>query len=479
MALELDSLRYILSQQQVVSFTRNIGIFFVDYEKRTYVLSKVFENLAFDGIDWDSGAIRLQVHPEDKDRFDLFKERLRNSEPDNPASDTFRIAAAETHLWRWVTITATAVVDARTGAFRAVAGHLQDISEVLDMQEEIRDRLIEIESMKELIGAINQSLNFSETFDRIIKHLRRIIPFDRATAQSYDGYMLSVVAHYGYSDAIVTNTLTFPAKGIDNPAVRAIESQRPIICNDVEHDFPGFVNVNTSEPVRSWLGIPLVYEGKTIGLLSLDCTRPQFYTDKHVQLASSVADQIAIAFEHSRRHQKVTEAAMTDKLTGLGNRYALETIGQDIFQYAIDNEKPVSFLMLDIDHFKTVNDTYGHSYGDRVLREIASIIKKSIRDTDLAIRYGGEELLLILRDASAREAMVAAERLRTVIGRTPVDGERLLPTVSIGVYSLTPTSLDLMHEAIRKADLALYTAKESGRNRTRVWSSSPEFFVNL
>ncbi len=228
----------------------------------------------------------------------------------------------------------------------------------------------------------------------------------------------------------------------------------------------------------SWLGIPLVYEQKVIGLLALDNSALNAYTERHVRLASSLAEYIAIAFEHSRRHQLVTHQAMTDKLTGLANRYGLETTGIEIFQDSIERDHFLSVLMIDIDHFKQINDTYGHSYGDAVLQLIAATIRSQVRNKDYAVRYGGEEFVVLLPELSTREALIVAERLRIKISQMKVDKDRKFPTVSIGIYAAVPGSMDILHEFIRKADLALYTAKEAGRNRSRIWSTNPEFFGN-
>jgi diguanylate cyclase (GGDEF)-like protein len=212
--------------------------------------------------------------------------------------------------------------------------------------------------------------------------------------------------------------------------------------------------------------------------LALDNQALNAYNDQHVRIVSSLADYIAIALEHARKHQLVTYQAMTDRLSGLANRYGLETQGMEIFQKSIEQDQSIGVLMIDIDHFKQVNDTYGHAYGDIVLRSITQAIREQIRSRDYAVRYGGEEFVVLLPGLSAREALIVAERLRIRISQTVIEKERRLPTVSIGIYAAVPGPLDILHEFIRRADLALYTAKEAGRNRSRVWSTSPEFYVN-
>ena len=331
--------------------------------------------------------------------------------------------------------------------------------------------------MRELFTAINKSLDFEETFQRVVEQLKKIIPFQRASVESLEDDRLVIVAAYGFKNTEITG-LVFPVHNVDNPSARAILERRTIFCNNVPNEFTGFVNPSEDFTSLSWLGIPLVYEQKVIGLLALDNSALNAYTERHVRLASSLAEYIAIAFEHSRRHQLVTHQAMTDKLTGLANRYGLETTGIEIFQDSIERDHFLSVLMIDIDHFKQINDTYGHSYGDAVLQLIAATIRSQVRNKDYAVRYGGEEFVVLLPELSTREALIVAERLRIKISQMKVDKDRKFPTVSIGIYAAVPGSMDILHEFIRKADLALYTAKEAGRNRSRIWSTNPEFFGN-
>ena len=123
-----------------------------------------------------------------------------------------------------------------------------------------------------------------------------------------------------------------------------------------------------------------------------------------------------------------------------------------------------------------MNDTHGHAYGDQVLRVLAGGIQQNLRTKDYLVRYGGEEFVVLLPGTSTREALVVAERLREKIPLTDVDGLHTCPSISIGVFSGVPGTEDLLHEFIHRADLALYEAKEAGRNRCRVWTPKPEYF---
>ena len=158
--------------------------------------------------------------------------------------------------------------------------------------------------------------------------------------------------------------------------------------------------------------------------------------------------------------------AERDALTGLPNRRRLVTAGQDEIRRALRLDHPLAALMLDIDHFKRVNDRHGHGAGDDVLREVARRIQDAVREIDLPARYGGEEFAVLLPDTRAAKAQEVAERIREVVGATPIDTRRgaLSVTISAGVAVLDQDRGDLT-TLLEAADGALYAAKEGGRNR--------------
>jgi two-component system cell cycle response regulator len=161
------------------------------------------------------------------------------------------------------------------------------------------------------------------------------------------------------------------------------------------------------------------------------------------------------------------EMAITDALTGLYNRRYMETHVGTLVDQAISRGKPLSVLMLDIDYFKSINDTHGHDAGDDVLQDFATRIRKSIRGIDLACRYGGEEFVVVMPETDMAVATMVAERLRRRIASEPFPiqkGTRMIEvTISIGIAALGPN--DDAAAVIKRADQALYRAKRDGRNR--------------
>jgi len=196
-------------------------------------------------------------------------------------------------------------------------------------------------------------------------------------------------------------------------------------------------------------------------------TRP---VDKN-ELIARVRTQLRKKHYQDRlRHnvQLSLEMAITDQLTGLHNRRYMGRHLDTLMSNAQKSGKPIAFLIFDIDHFKSVNDTYGHDIGDEVLREFASRIAANVRGIDLACRYGGEEFVVVMPDTDVEFACTVAERLRRSVETTPFaisrEPNRLNITISIGIAGSTGQS-DTTAALLHRADQALYRAKNSGRNR--------------
>jgi len=176
-----------------------------------------------------------------------------------------------------------------------------------------------------------------------------------------------------------------------------------------------------------------------------------------------VADQVAVAVNHAHLFQQMQLQALTDGLTGCFNRRFFEIQLERDLHLATRMRQPVSLILLDIDHFKRVNDTHGHNAGDAALRILANALREEVRGVDTAARYGGEEFAIILPQAGPEGAMVVAERLRSRIERTEVPGVGCI-TASLGVATF-PGDASSRELLVTSADRALFLAKRTGRNR--------------
>jgi diguanylate cyclase (GGDEF)-like protein len=184
---------------------------------------------------------------------------------------------------------------------------------------------------------------------------------------------------------------------------------------------------------------------------------------------STFAQQVASALKRARLFQEVQSLAITDPLTGLQNRRSLFDLGRIELARSQRMDRPFCCLMLDLDHFKTINDNYGHPVGDQVVQEFARRCKSSVREVDLIGRYGGEEVVILLPETDSETAMKVAERLRTSIEKTPIriSDRELQITVSIGVSRRDEHTLEL-ETLIARADQAMYVAKYKGRNQVAI-----------
>jgi diguanylate cyclase (GGDEF)-like protein len=192
--------------------------------------------------------------------------------------------------------------------------------------------------------------------------------------------------------------------------------------------------------------------------------------------ASRQIDSARAAIDNLQQKTRVLEeASQRDKLTGLYNRARLDTYLADEFAIAQRIGKPLSVIMADVDHFKRVNDTYGHPVGDRVLLAVAAALGGRLRTKDLVARYGGEEFVLVLPETDAAGALVVAERIRQKVERTPHEitgAASFSVTVSFGCATLGPAAFGTGSELLNAADQALYAAKRAGRNRVVLHAAS-------
>ena len=204
---------------------------------------------------------------------------------------------------------------------------------------------------------------------------------------------------------------------------------------------------------------------------ALVCAHPQEkrFLKRHAEIARDIARVMQLGLSHVERLESLAKKATTDGLTGLTNRKAfLERLAADLAR--LDGRHPCGVVMLDIDHFKRINDTYGHPFGDEVLRGVASVLGKGVRKGDAAGRYGGEEFVLYLHMADTERAREGAERFRRMIRqiRFAHAGKEVAVTASFGV-ACAPFHGNGVEELLKRADEALYLSKQRGRDRVTVF----------
>jgi diguanylate cyclase (GGDEF)-like protein/PAS domain S-box-containing protein len=218
---------------------------------------------------------------------------------------------------------------------------------------------------------------------------------------------------------------------------------------------------------KSILYVPLNIKEQLIGFAELwESRHKRAFSTEEINLCILLSQQAAIAIENARLFEEVQNLALTDPLTGLYNRRGLFEIGHIEFSRSVRLERPFSAIMLDLDHFKSVNDQYGHPVGDQVLQFLASELHSTVRGTDIVGRYGGEEFVIFLSGSDGKAAVDLAERLRRMIQETPffVGENEIKITISLGAAEYNENSPNL-ETLVARADQALYVAKHKGRNQ--------------
>ena len=256
----------------------------------------------------------------------------------------------------------------------------------------------------------------------------------------------------------------------DSLVWQAMSSGRTVIENEVAK-LPQYVPM--FEESRSKMCIPLISFGQTLGVLALDSARENSFPLADAQTLESVADICATAIQNAHYVERVKQLAYIDGLTGIFNRRFFELRIAEEMERARRYEGSLAVIMLDIDHFKRLNDEFGHLLGDEVLRQVSSVFSQQLRKIDVVCRYGGEEFAILLPQTTAEQAVSVADKLRREVAAWQFPGVPRAVTISAGSasYPIHGCSRD---EVVKAADAALYAAKQAGRNCVRAASGTPQ-----
>lgn len=283
---------------------------------------------------------------------------------------------------------------------------------------------------------------------------------------------LRVRGAYGLSDEYVQAVRVRLGESISGMVML---TGQPMSSSDLRRDHrKALPQLVRCEGMVSQLSTPLLSRGKGIGVVNVYSKQKHIYSANEITLLSTLANQIALTLENALLFEEMETKATTDRLTGLYNHKHLHEVLSTEMRDAERFDRPLSLLLLDIDHFKNYNDCFGHQAGDSLLKEFAHILRESVRPDDCVGRYGGEEFAVILRDMPVTRAREVAERIRQAVERYPFFGRERQPlgaiTVSVGIAQY-PLHAGCMEEIVKKADEALYKGKFTGRNKVEVYYS--------
>jgi diguanylate cyclase (GGDEF)-like protein len=221
----------------------------------------------------------------------------------------------------------------------------------------------------------------------------------------------------------------------------------------------------------SFLGLPMIVQDRVIGIFVITSQRPNAFDDQHKEFLKMLCSQAAVSIADAKLNDEVNRLATTDGLTGIANHRRFQERLNEEFERQAREAGRFALVMVDVDHFKKINDRFGHPVGDQVLKQVAVVLVKTVRKIDVVARYGGEEFAVILLNSGPKESYQLAERVRKAVeGLAPViHGEPYKVTISLGM-AVYPDDARDRQTLIERSDRALYAAKHAGRNQTCIYS---------
>lgn len=326
----------------------------------------------------------------------------------------------------------------------------------------------ESELLRKALEAFTSSLNLNEVVVHLLDFLKELVPHDGCALYLFEGDTLHLQSLHRETKGGMVDGDRF-----DPPAWVSVmrKTNRLLLVSDttLEADADRW---ELPPQTRSWIAVPLPVRGRMIGCLTLESRQPGVFTESLAGLTQALAGEAAIALENAKLFEEVERLSTTDSLTGLSNRRQFDHLARLEFERSLRYNLPLSAIMMDIDHFKRINDSFGHGAGDRVLMSLANLCRRELRVMDLAARYGGEEFCFLLPETTSNAARIQAERLCSAIaGLSFQEGDHSFSvTASFGVSELQIRETRF-EKLLENSDQALYQAKREGRNRVVIWES--------
>lgn len=423
-----------------------------------------------------------KVHPHDRMAIERAGQAYR-SRINEVVSVEYRIRHKQGH-YIWLRSHGRLVERDRKGEPCRVVGTLVDITE--DKQREgLRNRqrqLLDLLNQAQTSFLLNRSVE--EACEALFEPLLRIsecsfgcIGIVQQDAQGQPVLSLPMVSDADGAHALGHGGLLHR---LDNLFGLVVRDNQTVMCQH-PRPHPSGLDLPAGLPeLRNFLGLPIRFDHKVVGLLGLG-NRVDGFDDQTVQLLEPLIVTLGTLF-HARNQEaarvsaeaELLRLATRDALTGLANRRQFFDVAEGALTQTRRYGTPLTIALLDLDHFKHINDTHGHAAGDTVLKAFASVLRECLRDTDTPARVGGEEFAVLLSNTPLHEALHALERVRATLDQRPIEfgPHAIYATVSIGAVQWRPEHQDV-DALLAHADEALYSAKRLGRNRVEVHRHDP------
>jgi diguanylate cyclase (GGDEF)-like protein len=327
----------------------------------------------------------------------------------------------------------------------------------------------EIYALYEIAQAIGSSLGVGDTMSLIAEKLSALVPFSCCALylRDDDNDVLRCEFSKGVDADLIRRVSLRSARGLAGWVAR---NRRSLVNGRPAADLEASEIPMTTTQLRSALACPLVYNDRVVGTLSLYHVEPEFYNDEHRRLLDQISEQMAAAISNSLVFEQTREASLSDPLTGLPNtRFMFTHLGRELAR-AERHASQVAILVLDLDDFKRINDTHGHHVGDRALREVARVLRETIRPYDICVRYAGDEFVIVLTDCGTEEAEAKRAELQAAVESIAFEaapGQPVTVGLSIGA-AVYPVDGESHESLLATADGRMYRDK---KNRKRAAGS--------
>ncbi|MBU4372598.1 MAG: diguanylate cyclase [Proteobacteria bacterium] len=380
------------------------------------------------------------------------------------------------------------VQDGNVAGFQVVARDItarKRVEEELRRNQDVAERLAqEMTIIAEIGKVVGSTLDIDEVYERFAVEARKRIFFDRITINLNNHDQNTVTVAYAFGSNVPGRRVgdSFPLQGSVNEAIARTKTGmllHPTSVDEITGQYPQLVST-FQDGISSFMTVPLIYRDELIGVLHFRAKKPNAYSEQDLRLAERIGEQIAGAIANAQLYaglketeqelkeseQRYRELSIIDDLTQLYNSRHFYVQLKNELDRSNRYGQPLTLLLLDLDNFKHFNDTYGHIEGDQVLWRLGQVVKRCLRETDFACRYGGEEFTILLPMTTSADGTVTAERIRTEFKRetfSPAPGQDVHVTVSIGLAQYKPQ--EEMKVFVHRVDQLMYQGKKNGKDR--------------
>jgi len=470
--------RTLVEQMPAVSYSLALdeggAMFYISPQVEAWLGFSAAELLA------DPGFLRKRLHPDDRERVSA--ELARSRDTGEPFASEYRLVARSGAVV-WVRDQATPVclnngqplflqgvildITARKQAEEDLSTANEKLKILVDQAEQRNRKITLLQEMSDMLLSCQQS---QEAYVAFSRYAPKIFPQERGALYVLNNSknLLEEVAAWGEPRLPESGFGPDECWAMRLGRIHAVKDPgRGLLCQHISRDRPS-----------GYLCVPLLAQGEALGIIYLETGSPDRRmpdsdslggaAGDELRLAMALAENLGLALANLKLRETLQHQAIRDPLTGLFNRRYLEETLERELNRAQRAGAPVGVVMMDLDHFKQFNDTYGHSAGDALLSAVGDLLQKEIRREDIACRYGGEEFVIIMPGASLQVTLDRAEKLQKMIKKLQVGYRgKSLPgtTISAGV-AVFPDHDPIGEALIQKADAALYRAKLEGRDRT-------------